>query len=196
MAERPELPLFAWEEQAQTQANTRAARLRRARLHRRFALAGLGIGLVIGASLDPPLPRLVWNASASAPVGLYGVEPGARLKPGDMVIAWAPPAMRRFAARRHYLPLNVPLVKRVVAVSGDSVCASENTISINGRMAAIRRNFDGAGRPMPSWSGCVTLGQGALFLMMSGASDSFDGRYFGPTDPRDVVGKATLLWVR
>lgn len=194
MAERPELPLFVYEEQVQTQAKARAALRQRARLHGRFAAAGIGIGLVIGAALDPPTPRLVWNASASAPVGLYGVEPRTQLKRGDLVIAWPPSPVRHLAAERHYLPLNVPLVKRVVGVAGDRVCAKDKTASVNGRTVAIRRFRDGAGRPMPSWTGCVTLGRGALFLAMSGVPDSFDGRYFGPTDPKDVIGKATLLW--
>ena len=194
MAERPELPLFAYEEQAQ--AKTRAARRARARLHRRVAAVGVGLGLVIGAALDPPLPRLVWNASASAPVGLYGVAPGARPKRGDIVIAWAPPGTRRLAADRRYLPLDVPLVKRVAAVAGDRICAKGNTVSIDGRTMAIRQKIDGAGRAMPSWSGCVTLGADQLLLLMTGVPDSFDGRYFGPTDLRDVIGKATPLWVR
>jgi conjugative transfer signal peptidase TraF len=194
MVERPELPLFAYEEKAA--ADIRAARCQRARLHRHFAAAGVGIGLIVSAALDPPLPRLVWNASTSAPVGLYSVEPGARVKRGDMVIAWPPSAMRRLAAERQYLPLNVPLVKRVVGVSGDRVCASGVVVSLNGGAVAIRRFRDSAGRAVPWWSGCITLQRGALFLVMTGTADSFDGRYFGPTDPEDVIGKATPLWVR
>ena len=198
MAERPELPLFAW--QALDLRDTRPLRRRRIAVRRRFVLAGLAImigsGFVIGAAIDPPLPRLVWNASASAPVGLYGVVPGARLKRGDMVIAWPPPTMRRLAADRHYLPAAVPLVKRVVAVAGDRVCASGSTIEIDGRTVVTRRARDGAGRPMPWWAGCVTLGTGSVFLVMTASSDSFDGRYFGPTDRRDVLGKAIPLWVR
>ena len=53
---------------------------------------------------------------------------------------------------------------------------------------------DSLDRPLPWWRGCVTLKDGALFLLMD-APASFDGRYFGPTSARDVIGKATPLWV-
>lgn len=190
MAERADLPLFAW------RAHADAARRERARQSRRAVVAVAGIGCVAATLIAPPVPRLVWNASASAPVGLYGVSPGAHIARGDMVIAWAPPAMRRLAAQRHYLPLNVPLVKRVAAVSGDRVCALGDSVSVNGRTVAVRRQRDGAGRTMPSWNGCVRLEGGALFLLMTATPGSFDGRYFGITMPGDVIGKATPLWVR
>lgn len=143
----------------------------------------------------PSHPFFVWNASASAPIGLYRVG-GTSLETGDMVIAWPPAAARDFAARRHYLPANVPLVKRVVAEPGDTICAFGREIFVNGRWIAKRLFRDGAGRPMPWWGGCVTLRRGALFLLMADSPVSFDGRYFGPTGRGDIVGKATLLWAR
>ncbi|KAK0359031.1 hypothetical protein LTR94_032914, partial [Friedmanniomyces endolithicus] len=104
--------------------------------------------------------------------------PGADLEPGDMVVAQLPQAAAQMAARRRYLPLNVPLVKRVVAVAGDEVCALGKDIFLNGRRIAERRHADAQGRPMPTWSGCLRLRGRQLFLMMD-ASASFDGRYFG-----------------
>src|SRR3546814_14105689 len=85
---------------------------------------GLGLGLVLLSAVLPPAPRLVWNASASAPQGLYAVTPGAWVEPGEMVIARVPLSYRQLAAARRYLPMNVPLVKRVAAYAGDRVCAS------------------------------------------------------------------------
>jgi conjugative transfer signal peptidase TraF len=174
----------------------RAARASRRRLRRRAAvLAVLGLGT--GATIVlPPRPLLVWNASPSAPVGLYAVGAPAPLRTGDMVIARVPESYRMFAARRHYLPANVPLVKRVAAEPGDTVCGLGAIITVNARPVAERRAVDGAGRPMPAWSGCSTLRKGALFLLMTDNAASFDGRYFGPTDPNDIIGKATLLWRR
>jgi len=150
---------------------------------------------VIGSAAFPPAPRLVWNASASAPVGLYAVAPGSSAEPGDMVIAHVPMPWQRFAATRRYMPINVPLVKRVAAAAGDEVCALGQEIFVNGRWTAARRVVDGAGRPMPKWSGCVRLRGRQLFLLMD-APASFDGRYFGVTEGIDVVGKARLLWAR
>lgn len=192
MAERRDLPLFAWSEDLCRQ---RCAR-RRART-RLLVIAGAAGSIALAATIAvPPHPRLVWNASASAPVGLYRVTPDAPLRPGDMVIAWVPAEARMLAARRHYLPANVPLVKRVAAVAGDTVCAIGPVISINGLAVVERRRFDGARRVLPWWQGCATLRAGELFLLMSDAADSFDGRYFGPTGPADVIGRARLLWAR
>src|SRR3546814_2328006 len=72
-------------------------------------LAGV-VGLVLlGASvaLDfavNPAPRLVWNASASAPTGFWRIDPGARIDRGDMVLVRTPDSVRQLAASRHYLP--------------------------------------------------------------------------------------------
>src|SRR3546814_1434020 len=82
---------------------------------------GLGLGLVLLSAVLPPAPRLVWNASASAPQGLYAVTPGAWVEPGEMVIARVPLRYRQLAAARRYLPMNVPLVKRVAAYAGDQI---------------------------------------------------------------------------
>ncbi|RJF90305.1 S26 family signal peptidase [Sphingomonas cavernae] len=165
----------------------------RRRLH--AALIGAIIAGLAHTALFPPRPILLWNASASAPIGLYHVGDRAGLGRGDMVIARVPRNFRVFAARRHYLPANVPLVKRVAAAPGDRVCALGRKVFVNGRWIAERFAKDGAGRPMPWWSGCVTLRQGALFLLMDTPA-SFDGRYFGPTHARDVVGEARLIWPR
>jgi conjugative transfer signal peptidase TraF len=190
MVERRDLPLFAWGE------DLRAARRRQRLLARRGLLLAVGCGCVAATIVAPPLPRLVWNASASAPIGLYAIAPGLAVGRGDMVIARTPLSVRALAASRHYIPANVPLVKRVAGVPGDRVCAAGATITVNGRPLATRRASDRLGRPLPWWTGCRTLRDGALLLVMAETPDSFDGRYFGPSAASDVIGKATTLWVR
>lgn len=164
---------------------------------RGYGLAGL-VGAAMVALAAPvvldPVPRLVWNASASAPVGLWRIEPDARIFVGDYVLAEPPPAARRLAARRHYLPANVPMIKGVAAVSGDKVCAVGPWIQINDRPAAFRRTADRRGRKLPWWSGCERLSGGAV-LLLNPAPDSFDGRYFGPIDEGAMIGRATPLWL-
>lgn len=190
MAERSDLPLIAWGNAI------RSARARRARLRLRFAIGTFGI-VALGATIaSPPVPRLVWNASASAPVGLYVVSPDVPVAAGDMVVARTPDPWRLLAARRHYLPANVPLVKRVVAAQGDIVCARGSEVSINNVPAVTRRARDLRGRILPWWEGCLRLGKGDAFLLMVDQKNSFDGRYFGATRGRDIVGKAHLLWTR
>jgi conjugative transfer signal peptidase TraF len=152
------------------------------------------IALAISAS-PVSTPRLVWNASASVPIGFYWRVAGGPSK-GDLALARAPLWARRLAAERGYLPFNVPILKRVTAAAGEVVCASGDAISIDGRVVAHRRTSDGMGRPLPHWQGCKTLGVGEVFLLMEGAAGSFDGRYFGVTERRDIIGRLVPLWTR
>lgn len=184
---RHEAPLRAWGKAL------RSRMIRRKRLWHGSAASSICALAVLASAAFPPSPRIIWNASASAPIGLYSVSPGVAAGPGDWVIARVPEPSRALAARRHYLPANVPLVKRVAAVAGDDVCAIEQEIFINGRWAAARRTADAKGRAMPMWSGCVRLRGRQLFLLMDNPA-SFDGRYFGVTGGAEIIGKARLLW--
>lgn len=164
---------------------------------RGYGLAGLvgGALVVLTAPLAlDPAPCLVWNASASAPIGLWRIIPGASVSVGDNVLAEPPPAARRLAAQRHYLPANVPMIKAVAAVTGDTVCAVGPWIKINDRPVAMRRAADSRGRKLPWWSGCRRLEEGDVLLLNS-ALDSFDGRYFGPVSKAAVIGRAAPLWL-
>lgn len=162
----------------------------------RWIIAIGGLFCAVGATLIVPVrPMLIWNVSESAPVGLYAVGGRQNLVIGDMVAAQVPAPWRTLGGTRGYIPVNVPLIKRVAAAGGDRVCAVESEIWINGKRAARRLSRDGAGRSMPAWSGCRILRKGELFLIMPRAS-SFDARYFGPTRSGDIVGQVHLLWAR
>ena len=74
------------------------------------------------------------------------------------------------------------------------------------RCAAQRFDRRQAGRHAPeigsspegrcrAWSGCRLLGGGEYFLLMDDRL-SFDGRYFGVTQGKDLLGRAELLWAR
>jgi conjugative transfer signal peptidase TraF len=164
---------------------------------RRIAvLAVLGIAALGGTEIARPVPRLVWNATASAPVGLYRVELAANLRRGDFVLAWPPDAARQLAAERHYLPADVPLVKRVAAMAGDIVCRRDSHIAINGLEVATALRADSRGRSLPHWSGCQKLTRNQVFLLIPDVPDSFDGRYFGPIATSAVIGQLVPLWTR
>ena len=62
--------------------------------------------------------RLVYNATASAPLGWYVVVPVQEAGVGDVVLAHLPSSAARIADERHYLPESVPILKRVGAVAG------------------------------------------------------------------------------
>jgi conjugative transfer signal peptidase TraF len=179
----------------------------RSRNHRlRNALTPRGLGVIAAAfalcgyaARTPGSPQsavIVWNATASAPIGLYRVRHDRALSRGDLVLDVPARRLAAFADARGYLPRGIPLVKRIAAVAGDAVCARGNTVFINGRLAAARLAADGRGRPLSSWSGCRTLRSDEIFLLMADVRTSFDGRYFGPTPASQVVGLLDPLWTR
>jgi type IV secretory pathway protease TraF len=83
-----------------------------------LVLALAGVALVIFAAVFHPTPLLVWNASASVPVGLYRAAFGT-LEHGDFALVHTPDSVSMLADERGYLPVGVPLIKRVAAVVGD-----------------------------------------------------------------------------
>jgi conjugative transfer signal peptidase TraF len=168
--------------------------VQRCRAYRAFVLGVTLLG-VLATAASVPTPRLVWNASASAPTGLYWRTAG-RPSEGDLVLARAPLWARRLAVARGYLPFNVPLLKRVAAVEGQVICASGDAISIEGRLVAHRLASDRMDRLLPRWEGCETLGASEFFLLMADVPDSFDGRYFGMTERRDIIGRLVPLWTK
>jgi conjugative transfer signal peptidase TraF len=158
------------------------------------ALIAIGTGALGTTLVAPPPPLLVWNASASAPLGLYLVAPGRAPQVGMMVAARLPAGARGIASDRGYLPAGIPAVKRVAAAAGDRICALGATVLVNGKPVAVRLAADQAGRALPAWHGCVRLADGQFLLLMRGVPDSFDGRYFGVTRRAEIIGTATLLW--
>ena len=156
------------------------------------ALAAIAIAVSAG---DLFAPRLVYNASASVPLGWYAVEDAAEVAPGDLVVVRPPPRSERLLVERRYLGPNVPLVKHVAAGAGAQVCRDNDSIIVNGAIVGMARDADGQGRALPRWSGCRTLRPGEIFLFNPDAPGSFDGRYFGPTPVRDIIGKARALWI-
>lgn len=150
----------------------------------------------VAVAVADPLPRVIWNASASAPIGLYRIHPD-RDPPTGALVAIAPPEhLSRWLSARGYLPEGVPLLKHVAAKAGQRVCRSGGAVSVDARRVAIARARDGQGRPLPVWQGCRTLGADELLLLNPAHPDSLDGRYFGPLPASTVIGRATPLWLR
>ncbi|TNC96121.1 MAG: conjugal transfer protein [Stygiobacter sp.] len=160
-----------------------------------WVVATSAAALAIGASsFAHPAPRLLWNATASTPVGFYAVQPVRALHVGDLVATWPPEALARFLAEGGYLPMGVPLLKQVAAVAGQSVCRTGRTVTIDGIAVAAARERDSRGRDLPVWSGCRILEDGEI-LLLNRHPDSLDGRYFGPLPVSSVIGRATPLWL-
>jgi conjugative transfer signal peptidase TraF len=141
-----------------------------------------------------PVPRFVWNASESVPIGLYSVQPADKLMVTSLVVAMPPEPIATFLADGSYLPRDVPLIKRILALPGQSVCRNELLISVDEIEMGAARERDRLGRPLPTWQGCRLLARGEVFLMNWDEPASLDGRYFGPIPTSAIVGRAEPVW--
>lgn len=158
--------------------------------------AGIATAAFTAVAIVGPAPRLIWNASASAPIGLYALRPAADPPLGVLVAVRPPQPLAAWLAGRGYLPEGVPLLKHVVAKAGQRVCRTGVHVSVDGRHIADARERDSQGRPLPVWQGCRTLQRGELLLMNPAVPDSLDGRYFGPLPASTVLGRAAPILTR
>jgi conjugative transfer signal peptidase TraF len=157
---------------------------------RNLAVMAAGVLLIL-LTTRPTAPTLVWNASASVPLGLYRIDSGP-VGRGDLVLIRLPPDITDLSHRRGYLPKSAYLIKFVIAIAGDQVCRLSDRILINGVVVTRALSHDRSGRGMPVWHGCRTLARDEFFLLARDPQ-SFDSRYFGPVPVSAVVGRAVLL---
>jgi conjugative transfer signal peptidase TraF len=150
---------------------------------------------VIETILSPkPAPRFVWNVSESVPTGLYQVQPARDLIVTTLVVAYPPEPLATLLEDGGYLPRDVPLIKRILALPGQTVCRTGPSVAVDGFVMGVARERDHRGRVLPVWEGCHILAGDELFLMNWDEPASLDGRYFGPIPLNAVVGRAVLLW--
>jgi signal peptidase I len=108
------------------------------------------------------------------------------LKRGDIVVFVSP------------VDRKTDLIKRIIAVAGDTVEIRNKRLYINGqavpdpfanftdqsnRLSAPRDNF-----------GPVTVPAGKFFVMGDNRDQSYDSRYWGFADENDVKGQATFIY--
>jgi len=141
-----------------------------------------------------PTPVFIWNSSQSVPIGLYAVRSGDQLVVTDLVVVMPPESIAGFLAHRGYLPQGLPLIKRVLALAGRTVCRNDLTITVDGINIVTERERDHRDRQLPAWAGCRLINDGEVFLMNRDEPASLDGRYFGPILSSAIVGRAQAVW--
>jgi conjugative transfer signal peptidase TraF len=154
-----------------------------------FVATGLLLSTIGGTT-----PHYIWNASNSVPIGLYRVQPVTQLAVTELVAVQPPDLLATFLDLNGYLPIGVPMLKRVLALPGQMVCRNGLTIAIDGIDIANARERDGRGRPLPTWHGCRVIADADVFVMNWQSEDSLDSRYFGPLPASAVIGKAVPVW--
>jgi conjugative transfer signal peptidase TraF len=152
------------------------------------------VAILLLSTIGGAPPPYIWNASNSVPIGLYRLQPITTLAVTELVAIQPPDLLAAFLDLNGYLPIGVPMLKRVLALPGQTVCRYGLTIVVDGIDVGQARERDGRGRPLPAWHGCRAIADGNVFLMNWQSTDSLDGRYFGPLPASAVIGRAVPVW--
>jgi conjugative transfer signal peptidase TraF len=163
----------------------------RGRTHHRLlgvmvlAAAPIGTAAILAARL--PHPFLLWNQTASEPVGLY-VRSSRAPRPGVIIAFRAPTAAFPYADRRMGYLRSVPILKAIAAGEDDRVCTNGGVLVINGLRRGLVLDRDSYGDHLPTWRGCRELARGEVFVFSDRVPNSFDSRYYGPIRRTSIVG--------
>lgn len=139
------------------------------------------------------------NISASYPLGFYRALDDPWQKQ-DLVMACLPKNIAQLGVERGYLGLSsecdghTPVIKRVVAVSGDEVVI-ENALSVNGHRIPNTpvATADAAGRSLDAARSRVTSDK-HVWLVSNHTPNSFDSRYYGEIPVTLIKHKVVPLW--
>jgi signal peptidase I len=90
------------------------------------------------------------------------------------------------------------LVKRVIALPGQTIYSSGNSIYVNGRLLAepYLPHDDPLGPQIPDASSRhpYRLPPGEFYVMGDNRAISCDSRYWGPINGSSIIGKVVLVW--
>lgn len=156
------------------------------RLHRvrRAVLVAIAVAIVVSQvggvfglriNTSPSLPMGLYITTADSDANLVEFCPAEPFGTLSIERGYREPGACRDGA--------APLLKPIIARSGDVVEVSERGISVNGALlpntAPLTR--DTKGRHLEAWpSGRYVVGPGTIWVASSYHPRSFDSRYFGP----------------
>jgi conjugative transfer signal peptidase TraF len=136
------------------------------------------------------------NTTPSIPVGVYRLTNDPFNKGAYVYFCPPPASVFDIAKDRGYLNAGFcpggygHLMKKILAVKNDVVAIGKDGVHVNGRLLPLSGSFraDGAGRLLPKYEASWVLGSNELLLMSDSNSGSFDGRYFGSINRKQIEG--------
>ncbi len=182
------------------EAGPAGAGLRRRRRSR--ALAETAITILVAALLAGLLRAVAFQtfwipSSSMAPtLGVYDrilVQKAffswRDVREGDIVVFSRPPL-------DHCPGPQGDLVKRVIALPGQTIYSSGGSIYVNGRLLAepYLPQYDPLGPPIASRQHPYRVPPGEFYLLGDNRADSCDSRYWGPVKGSSIIGTVVLAW--
>ncbi|MEI6057003.1 MAG: conjugative transfer signal peptidase TraF [Lentisphaerota bacterium] len=136
------------------------------------------------------------NITSSMPIGLYLLCEAKDLKNDDLVAVKLPPEIISQGLERGYIKTkDTILVKQLIALPGDKVIYKNNQLLVDDiyTYKCVVTAKDGQGRDMkPLKEGTYTLGNNE-YLVLGKNDDSWDSRYFGPIERKNLINRVKLI---
>jgi len=112
------------------------------------------------------------------------------VREGDIVVFSHPPRDRCGG------PPDADLVKRVIALPGQTIYSSGNSVYVNRRLLAepYLPPREPLGPPIASRQHPYRVPAGEFYLLGDNRANSCDSRYWGPIKGSTIIGKAVLVW--
>lgn len=119
---------------------------------------------------------------------------------GTLLVPFGTPKRGDVIVFRFPRDRSVDYIKRVVGLPGDTVTIKDKHVLINGKAVADPHAhftsatiLSGNAGPRDNF-GPITVPKGAVFVMGDNRDNSYDSRFWGFVDERDILGKAFILY--
>lgn len=141
--------------------------------------------------------RITYQASKSMTKGLYLIRPAKSFHRNDIALFRPPIQIRSYMVNAHWIPKNSWMLKKIWGLPGDLVCWEGNYLQINNKKIRLLKSeikkHQYLENYLPTLKGCHELQKDQYLLLSNKVKNSFDGRYFGPTNKSQILGKAYLF---
>jgi len=133
------------------------------------------------------------NTSPSMPLGVY-IKKFSAIQRGDIVAVCVDTRRRQFGLQRGYLKFGFgcdgvrPLIKQIIAVPGDQVELTDQYLRVNQTIYFYRTFYqDSHGNPLPVFPRGIYQSQTNYWLLGTHDPHSWDSRYWGPVDSKNII---------
>jgi signal peptidase I len=142
----------------------------------------LAMALLIGWTFSYALEPVQVSSNSMSPTLAAGTHVLV-----DKISSRAHHPRRRDIITFHLAGSSEQLIKRVVAVAGDTVGLADGVLVVDG--AKINERFVDHAQMVSVYFGPVTVPSETVFVLGDNRADSVDSRTFGPVPLRDVTGR-------